>query len=108
MKTIFDWLETLTWLQGITLYFVFWIVLCILILWIDHRLATAEQRAIKRRGPPKRKDDALLQFPMERTRIKDGRLYRAGRIDGKDIDPAYRSGHFHVPYNQRDKKGITR
>lgn len=109
MNAFFTWLESLGWAQVAFWYFIACIALCIFTLWLDQHLATSEQRAIKRRDRnAAKRSDTLLQFPIERARIKDGRLYRAGRIERKDIDPAYRTGSFHVPYSMADKKGLTK
>jgi hypothetical protein len=125
VKTLFDWLESLTLREGVILYLVTCIVACALICGIDWLARTAEVRAIKRRdnktfeaemasraqrrtGKEEQKTEAdakraadmkkwgLLQFPYESSR----------RIPRRDIDPAHRNGQFSVPSSMRDMKGV--
>lgn len=125
MKSIFDWLESLSLREGVILYLILCIILCAIACGLDWWFSTAEVRAIKRRDgraflaelaqraerrkqrelqEAQKKRDAdmkkwgLLQFPYESTR----------RIPRRDIDPAHRNGQFSVPTSMRDKKGIHR
>jgi hypothetical protein len=126
MKTLFDWLESLSLREGVILYLVICIVACVLICGLDWWFRTAEIRAIKRRdnklfaadmarraerrqqqeaqktdAQKKREADmekkwGLLAFPYERSR----------RIPDKDLDRAHRHGQFSVPRSMNDMKGV--
>lgn len=105
MKIFIDWFVALGWQAALCFMFALCGSLVILVLLIDallRKISTwywdkEELRAdLKRRADARKaRDWDLLKFPLD-------------RVDRSKIDPAYRNGHFNVPYNQRDKKGITR
>lgn len=118
MKTIFDWLETLTWQSSLCFALALAIFVCVVILLCDasyrRYIERMELAAIKARVWDQRKEKLANRIEEQRQREKrerdDSEFMRRLNIDiaNDDAQSMRERKQFHISPAFRDMKGLTK